>query len=251
MCVVAIAWKAHPRWRFVLIGNRDEFHGRATAALAPWPDSGVMAGRDLQADGTWAGVNGQGHCAVVTNVRDPLASMPAARSRGELPVRFLRGDLRAEASATHLAEHAGEYAPFNLVMVDAENCVYLGNHPRTETWVVPAGVHGMSNGGFDVPWPKTQRLCQALSTWLDGDADDPDPLWQALADPHGFPDPDLPDTGVGLELERRLSPVFIVGEAYGSRASTVVAIDHAGSGLISERRHGPAGRFLGETTLRW
>ena len=251
MCVVAIAWNVHPRWRFVLAGNRDEFHARASAALAAWPDSGIMAGRDLQAGGTWVGVDGRGRCAVVTNVRDPLASMPAPRSRGELPVRFLGGDLPVATCAARLAGQAGEYAPFNLVLADAQDCVHLGNHPRTGTVAVPMGVHGMSNGGFDTPWPKTRRLCAALSDWLAGDADDPARLWPALRDSSAFPDETLPDTGVGLALERRLSPVFIAGEAYGTRASTVIAIGHDNAGWIAERRHGPGGTVLGETVLRW
>ncbi len=251
MCVVALAWKAHPRWRVVLIGNRDEFHGRATAALAAWPGQTVLAGRDLQAGGTWVGVDGAGRCAVVTNVRDPLASATAPRSRGELPLAFLRGGLSARPSADRLAGLAGEYAPFNLVLLDAGEAVYLGNHPRIDSCRVEPGVHGMSNGGFDVPWPKTERLCAALSNWLDGDAEDPQPLWVALRDERAFADSALPDTGVGLELERRLSPVFITGQAYGTRASTVIAIDHHGTGWIAERRHGPGASFLGETVLRF
>ena len=249
MCVVAVAWKAHPRWRVVLIGNRDEFHGRAAAALAAWPDSRILAGRDLQAGGTWAGVDGEGRCAVVTNVRDPLASAAAPRSRGELPVGFLRGRLSARVCADRLAGQAGEYAPFNLVLLDAEEAVYLGNHPRIETCRIEAGVHGMSNGGVVVPWPKTERLRSELSEWLDGNGEDPEPLWSALRDDRTFPDTRLPDTGVGLELERRLSPVFIAGQAYGTRASTVIAIDHDDTGWIAERRYSPGGSFLGETVL--
>ncbi len=251
MCVVAVAWKAHPRWRVVLVGNRDEFHGRASAALARWPETSVMAGRDLQAGGTWVGVDGRGRCAVVTNVRDPLASAAAPRSRGELPLGFLSGETAARPSADRLAGLAGEYAPFNLLLMDADEAIHLGNHPRIETRRIEPGVHGMSNGGFDVPWPKTERLRAVLSAWLDGDVPDPDPLWTALRDDRAFPDSRLPDTGVGLDLERRLSPVFVTGQAYGTRASTVIAIDHHQAGWIAERRYGPGGGFLGETVLRF
>ena len=106
MCVVAFAWQLHPRWRLVLAGNRDEFHARPTAALAAWPESGVIAGRDLQSGGTWVGLDGRGRVAVVTNVRDGLRPPHAGPSRGALPVRFLAGDLDAEAA--HLEQaHEG------------------------------------------------------------------------------------------------------------------------------------------------
>ncbi|WP_043084477.1 NRDE family protein, partial [Xanthomonas sp. SHU 308] len=58
-----------------------------------------------------------------------------------------------------------------------------------------------------------------------------------------------PDTGVGPDLERRLSPAFIRGSDYGTRASTIVAVDAAGHGWIHERRFGPDGVFQGETRL--
>ena len=251
MCLVALAWKIHPRWRLLLAGNRDEFHARPTAVLAPWPDIGsIQAGRDLQSGGTWVGIDGRGRFAVVTNVRDPLAMAASGPSRGRLPVEFLAGVPDAGRHARELVATAGDYAPFNLLMADADSCEYVGNHPRMEHCPVAPGSHGMSNGGFDVPWPKTRRLCAAMSKWSETEATDPAPLWQALADESVAADEELPDTGVGIELERRLSPAFIRGPTYGTRASTIIAIDYEGRGYISERRFGPDGVFEGETTLR-
>lgn len=247
MCVVAFAWSVHPRWRLVLIGNRDEFHARPAAALAHWSGSGIVAGRDLQAGGTWLGVDAVGRCAVVTNVRDPQA-LPALRSRGELPVSFLAGQSGGELSATALVERAGDYAPFNLLMVDQDRAAHVGHHRVTTHRIVAPGVYGISNGDFDAPWPKSMRLKTALSEWLTT-SDDPTPLWAALAERQSFPDEYLPDTGVGLELERQLSSVFIAGQRYGTRCSTIVAIDQNGAGWIAERRFGPDGVLAGETRL--
>lgn len=249
MCLVAIAWKVHPRWRLVLAGNRDEFHARPTAPLARWADSEVIAGRDLKFGGTWVGLGQRGRGVVVTNVRDPLAASTGP-SRGELPVGFLETAADALAHAETLAARASNYAPFNLLMADADACVYLGNHPRIERRVIAPGVHGMSNGGFDVPWPKTRRLCAVMESWLESGHDGFDPLWKALADESLAPDAELPDTGIGLEKERMLSAAFIRGETYGTRASTIIAVDYEGRGFISERRFGPRGAFEGETTLR-
>ncbi len=248
--------KSHPRWRLLLAGNRDEFHARPTAPLAAWapdtPAHGLLAGRDLQSGGTWAGVGTSGRCAVVTNVRDPQAPGSTGSSRGELPTGFLAHHDRelATAHAQALLARGRRYAPFNLLLADAQSCVFVGNHPRARRIEVASGIHGMSNGGFDEPWPKTRGLCQALEAWLDRRSDDPDPLWRALADETVPEDGALPDTGVGLELERVLAPAFVRGATYGTRASTLIALDHAGRGWISERRFGPNGVFEGETTLQ-
>lgn len=251
MCLVALAWNTHPRWRLVLAGNRDEFHARPTAALAHWQDHpGVLAGRDLQSGGTWAGINTRGWMAVTTNVRDP--SVPHRSdflSRGKLPAGFLAGHRGAADHARTLPGDSGAYAPFNLLLADATHCVFTGNHPQPRMRTLEAGVHGLSNADMDEPWPKVERLKQAMAAWLDSGGEDPDSLWPAMADEARANDADLPDTGVGLPLERTLSAAFIRGPAYGTRASTLVAIDHNGHGWITERRFGPDGIFLGETTL--
>jgi len=249
MCVVALAWNAHPRWRLLLAGNRDEFHARPTAALARWMDSGVIAGRDLQSGGTWVGLDRRGRVAVVTNVRDGFAQPHDGPSRGALPVAFLEGKPDAAATTAELLAKADAYAPFNLLLADADGSWHLGNHPL-QRQALATGVHGISNGRLDAPWPKTRHLMHALRTWIDADADDLQPLWNALADERTAPDAELPDTGVGIELERRLSPAFVRGEAYGTRASTIIAVDRSGHGFIVEHRFGPNGAFEGEMLLR-
>lgn len=243
-----------------MAGNRDEFHARPTAALAPWPDeTSVIGGRDLRSGGGWAGVGGGGRMAVVTNVRDPQASQTGP-SRGALVADFLRGRDPAAVHIERLATVAGAYAPFNLLLADGHSLEYLGNHPA-ERQTLGAGVHGMSNGALDAPWPKTQRLMAALETWLEEEGvrslsqrerdltPDLAPLWAALADEHRPLDSDLPDTGIGLERERWLSPAFIRGDDYGTRASTVLLMDAQGHGQIHERRFGPQGVPAGESSV--
>lgn len=246
MCLVTLAWKCHPRWRLLMAGNRDEFHARPTAALQAWPATrtGLVAGRDLRSGGSWVGINREGKAAVVTNVRDPAAAS-GGPSRGELIAAYLEGSTGAEAYADALASRAAEFAPFNLLVADAAQCAYLGNHPAARQTLQP-GIHGMSNGALDAPWPKTRRLMQALEGWLDAGDDGLEVIWQALADESRPADAELPATGVPLALERILSSAFIRGSDYGTRASTVLAIDHDGRGFIHERRFGPDGVYLGE-----
>jgi len=251
MCLVALAWNVHPRWRLVLAGNRDEFHARPTAALAAWESPpGILAGRDLQSGGTWVGADTLGRVAVVTNVRDPAIVVPGAPSRGQLATGFLASPDGADHRTAGLLVAAEVFAPFNLVLADATTCEYLSNYPIPRRIPLAPGVHGLSNGDLDEPWPKTVALKARLAAWIASGDDDVGPLWTELANETPAPDERLPDTGVGLELERRLSPAFIRDTRYGTRASTLIAIDHHGHGWISERRFGPEGMFEGETTLR-
>ena len=245
MCLLAIGWFRHPRWRLVMAGNRDEFHARPTRALDRWEDTpAVIGGRDLRSGGGWAGIGPEGRVAVVTNVRDPQA-IQAGPSRGALVADYLRGRAAAPVHADRLAEAASAYAPFNLLLADRDTLAYLANHPH-ERRDLPPGVHGMSNGALDAPWPKTERLTSALHRWLACGNDDLSPLWEALADEHRPADSALPDTGIGLERERWLSAAFIRGDDYGTRASTVFLVDHDGHGHAWERRWGPQGRAIGQ-----
>ena len=232
MCLVAVAWRAHPHWRLALVANRDEFHARPAAAAGVDPDaSDVFGGRDLVAGGGWLQVSTRGRLAAVTNVRAGLAGDAAPRSRGWLVRDFVRDHAPAETFTTELAAAACEYGRFNLLACDGDALFAASNHPAFAMRDVAPGVHAMSNGAFDAPWPKSVRATRALQAWLDSPsamtvdetlADAIEPLFAALRDTTRAPDPDLPDTGVGLELERALSPPFVLDARYGTRCSSVV-----------------------------
>ena len=251
MCLIAFAWHAHPRWPLVMIANRDEFHARPTAAadfLADAPD--VFGGIDLRAGGSWLLVSKRRRLAAITNVRVGLSPETAPRSRGELVKAFATSDASAAEFIATIAPHAQEYGRFNLLLWDGASLHSVGNYPDFRAEEVAPGLHALSNANLDEDWPKARRVKHALSAWMSGHTEssgirpDTDPLFAALADTALATDAELPDTGVGLELERRLSPPFVLGDTYGTRCSTVVLASSAGMEM-SERRFGVNQAFLG------
>ena len=234
MCVAALAWAAHPRWQLVVAANRDEFHARPTAPLARW-DNGVVAGRDLEAGGTWLGANEAGRFALVTNFRLPGYPKPGLASRGGLVVDWLLGQPDPDAAQLN---------PFHLLRIGSDGASHLSNQPRPTNTPLQPGLHGVSNGHFDQPWLKTQRLTSAVTDWLATGGADPEGLFAALAD-----ETPLPPENDSEGPETTFSPVFIRNAVYGTRCSTVVLIDAAGQGTIIERRFGLDGEPSGETIL--
>ncbi len=246
MCLLALAWRCDPRSPLVLIGNRDERYERPSSAAARWDEAPqVLGGRDLEYGGTWLGVSEAGRLAAVTNVRVLQPPDEDRASRGLLTARFLAGEIDL---AGLQALEPDAFRPFNLIAIEGWDALVLSNQPPLRRSLEP-GLHGLSNGAPDAPWPKVRRAEAALSDWLAGEGDDPEPLFRVLADETPAPDKDLPDTGVGLERERQLSPCFLRGEVYGTRCSTVIRIDASGQGIVVERRFGPGGAPAGETRL--
>ena len=254
MCLIALAWCVHPRYRLVLAANRDEFHDRPTLPLASWEDAPeVVGGRDRQHGGSWLALRGP-RLAAVTNVRQPGGG--DGLSRGGLVADFVRSGVDSLGALAPLADTADAYRPFNLLVHDGDTLAYATNRPRFAMRALTPGVHGVSNGALDASWPKTEALMARLQDWLDSPAAHPRegatadlaPLFEGLADARIAEDARLPDTGVGLEKERFLSSAFIGGVRYGTRASTVVLIGDDGVKIV-ERRFGPAGAFEGETRI--
>ena len=236
MCLILLAHDAHPRYRLVVAANRDEFYARPAAPAAWWPDApGVLAGRDLRGGGTWLGITRAGRFAAVTNFRETAPVAPDAPSRGHLVGGFLRGADAPEAYLRALAARAGEYAGFNLLVGDGEDLRWLSNRGGAAR-ALEAGVYGLSNALLDTPWPKVARGKAGLAAALAGGGEvDPGALFRVLWDAEPAPDAHLPDTGVGLERERMLSPPFIRGAEYGTRASTVLLVGRDGRVGFVER----------------
>lgn len=230
MCVVAIAWEVHPKWRLLVAGNRDEFHSRASASLHRWEDgSGVIAGRDLVSGGSWIGVSEKGYFAVVTNIQNRDGPDPDKASRGALVTDWL---------ANHILPAQTEgFNPFNLVTTDNESITFVSNRPEPTKYPMSVGIHGLSNAIPNEHWPRKDRLVAQLTEWLVDPEDDLETLFRLLSDETAH--------------DRDTYPVFIHSPVYGTRCSTVVAIDYEGQGQIIERRFDSDGIISGQAAIEF
>ncbi len=264
MCLLAIAIGASARWPLVIASNRDEFRDRPTLSLAVWStpdDVTLISGRDVRAGGTWMGSTPGGRIALLTNVREPDAAT-AALSRGDLPLRWLEGQMNAtEFLAT---TEASSYGGCNLLIGDflrgewswASNrgdlltdAAPLNSHRTTSGWQtrqLPPGIYGLSNALLDTPWPKTLALKTAMQMALTqaSDTESSDKtnesalsrkLWAALASPQRAAVHELPNTGVAPALEHALSSALIdmPERGYGTRCSTLMWVAQTAEGTFS------------------
>jgi uncharacterized protein with NRDE domain len=225
MCIILLAYKSHPVYPLILAANRDEFYARPTAAAGYWDDAPtLLAGRDLERGGTWLGVTEGGRLAAVTNYREPGRRIEDAPSRGLLVSDFLRSRENTSAYLHRLAADADRYNGFNLIAGDTQELYHYSNRAHAPQALGP-GIYGVSNHLLDTPWPKVERGKKALAEILSSDAPPPCDIFRLLADRTCADDSCLPETGVGLELERVLSPLFITSPVYGTRSSTVLMLD--------------------------
>ncbi|WP_299595024.1 NRDE family protein [uncultured Microbulbifer sp.] len=255
MCLLLIAYQQHPQYPLLLLANRDEFYRRPTEPAHHWVGSAIIAGRDLEAGGTWLGITPGGRVAAVTNIREPGTPEPArVLSRGEIPANFLDGGQSPQDYAAALP--GARYRGFNALLFDhhTENGLVCANN-RHAPFTMPAGVHGISNGAPDAPWPKVRDGCQGLAALIDGLPSRLDtgnfvtPALALLADDSRAPEPQLPDTGVGPAMESALSSIFVrindrdtdgnsgLGGGYGTRASTLVTVDRNGGVQLWEQTY--------------
>jgi uncharacterized protein with NRDE domain len=225
MCLVLFALQKHPKYKLVLAANRDEYYDRPSAPPRFWEDQpDLLAGRDLIAGGTWLGITRRGRIAAVTNYRDPLNKRQDVNSRGSLVTKFLQSSDDPTVYLERVRRDKDQYNGFNLIVGNGEELYWYSNR-KDEVRALESGIHGLSNRFLDTPWPKIVKGKASFEQKLRSDTPLPSALFQVLQDRTFAPDELLPETGVGLEWERLLSPIFIVSPTYGTRSSTLILID--------------------------
>jgi uncharacterized protein with NRDE domain len=252
MCMILLAYQAHPDYPLIVAANREESFSRSSRPADFWPDyPEIYGGRDLEKDGTWMGITKSGRFAAVTNFREGQPKWDAPRSRGVLVRDFLAGRERADRYLKSALSKGSQFEGFSMLAGDLGELWYATNR-RTGVLPVTPGVHGLSNHVLNEPWTKVTTGKAVLNSLLDADEGT---LLSSLSDMLGdrtwAEDDSLPDTGLTRQRERELSPAFIMGESYGTRASTLLLVREDGHVTFRESRFGPMGKLIGVTTARF
>lgn len=249
MCLVVFAWNTHPEYRLLLAANRDEFHGRPARELHWWPDAPeILAGRDLQAGGTWLAMHRDGRFATVTNYRERQRKPAGLRSRGELVTGFVAGE--GDPGTYIEAVNGEQYGGFSLLAADGDALWYVSNRGDGPT-PLEAGIYGLSNASLDTPWPKLVRARDGLRALVqDGDANE-SAMLRLMADRSTAPAHDIDNSELPFEVARALTAPFIVSSDYGTRCTTVLTWANDGRISLRERRFDANGDKTGESAFRF
>lgn len=250
MCLIVLGWQVHPDYPLVVAANRDEFFARPAAPAGFWGDApDILAGRDLEAGGTWLGITRGQRFSALTNYREAGRKLAGMPSRGDLVADFLAAESDPHDYLAALAGRQRNYNGYSLLVGDGRRLAYCTNRgTNPEPRWLPPGIYGLSNHLLDTPWPKlsaAKASFAAALTQLPASA----PFFDLLADREIVADKELPASGVALEWERVLSAIFVGSPDYGTRASTLLTVQRSGLTTLIERSFGPAAIPLGEVCL--
>jgi uncharacterized protein with NRDE domain len=254
MCLLAFAYKTQADSPLIVTSNRDEFYPRPTLPMHWWSDAPILAGKDLDAGGTWLGLSRIGRFAAVTNYRyvdenGVMESKPL--SRGQLVTDFLLSESDASTWAYALGSSASSYGGFNLLLYDGDNLVYLNNFENLAPQTLEPGIYALSNNRLDSPWPKVDHAREQLAELIENielDEQHLETIMATLSLQKTYAPELLPNTGVPQDWETLLSSPFIVADGYGTRASAAVIISAGGQIAVAEQTY-EAGETLGSQTF--
>ncbi|MEW6998299.1 NRDE family protein [Colwelliaceae bacterium BS250] len=236
MCILFIAINQHKDHPLIVAANRDEFHQRPTKSAYFWADDNkLLAGQDLQAGGTWLGINPEGQFAAITNIRDPKNNNPKAKTRGELVPLALQNN--SPINESWLVANSDKYNPFNLIY-SVNNQLYCFNSANNEHKLLESGFHAICNGSVNDVWPKMAKGEQLLEQLINEQQPvHAEHLFAIMQDSTQAPDELLPNTGVGIDWEKLLSSIFITSPTYGTRSTSILLQHQSGSIDFSEQSY--------------
>lgn len=241
MCLIAFSFNNHPKYKLVLAANRDEFYKRPTRNAQFWDEEdfpNILAGKDLEGNGTWMGVHKDGRWAALTNFRDPSSIKKDAPSRGELVIDYLSEERNATDYIREIRDKATAYNGFNLLLGGESGVYHFSNQNYTIQEISP-GIHGVSNALLDTPWPKLEQAKSGLNNAINKTSFRAEELFQLLLNDKKADDQNLPKTGIPYKWEKAVSSIFIATDNYGTRCSTILLIDHKNNIEFVERSYQP------------
>ena len=241
MCLILFVYKVHPNYNLILASNRDEFYERPTEPAAFWKESPeLFAGKDLRGGGTWLGITITGRFAAITNFRDPFSLKPNAPTRGHIVSSYLNSNESPFIWLEKLKKDADKYNGFNLLTGDKDHLYYYSNHDANNIKQLEPGIYGLSNEFLDSPWPKVKKGKKELKKLISKESlPSNDVFFNILKNTDQPSDKELPNTGVGLDWERILGPMFIQNPIYGTRSSSLIFINKKGQADFIERSYKP------------
>lgn len=233
MCITAFWVQPNDTYQLILVSNRDEFYSRLSMPAHWWSD-GILAGKDLEAGGTWLGVSNK-RFATVTNYRDMERHKENQLSRGNLVYDFLVGSEDLATFKQNIKSTREAYNPYNLLFYEhLSRGMYYYSNVTGALKRLERGFYVLSNHLLNTPWPKTERLA-ALLQGTNLRRPSVNALFEILCDSEVPEDVHLPKTGLSLELERLLGSIFVKGENYGTRFQSVFLLEESGVFSFHER----------------
>ena len=248
MCLILFSWNprsTNAAHRLTVAANRDEFYQRPSQSAHFWDNNEqLLAGKDLQLNGTWLGITRSGKFAAVTNFRKP-DNTQYPLSRGKLCSDFLKGDDTPATYLQALQSSQEQYAGFNLLVGNQSTLYYYSNRSEKPPQQLEAGIYGLSNHLLNTQWPKVKTgintFKQVISKEFEQYSHKEQALLEVLQNDLEVEEALLPKTGVGTTIEKILSPLFIRSAAYGTRASTVIQMKHNGETNFLEQNYNSGG----------
>lgn len=242
MCILFIAIEQHAKYPLIVCANRDEFHQRPTQPMHVWQQPSILAGKDLQAGGTWLGLSPTGRFAALTNFRQFPQTQEDKKSRGDLVLQAL--SYTGSNFSTQLSKQSHQYQGFNLIYGSAKH-LYCYDSINNKHHKLSKGVHSICNGALDDIWPKMKKGEKLLIDTIHSSKDlSINTLFDLMSNTQQALPEMLPDTGISKDLEQLLSSIFIKSPTYGTRLTSIITQDVDGSINVYERSYEPSGNCI-------
>lgn len=239
MCLITFRLASHPEYKLILAANRDESYERPTAPADFWQEyPTLLAGKDLEANGTWLGITKNGKIAVITNCHDAetINIDPQKRSRGKIITDYLASERTATHYLNQLIEQKNQYLPFNVLLGDVDKLYHFNSQDQSYT-LLKKGTHSLSNATINTPWPKVTNTKKQIDHIFQASNDYIEKLFQMMMDQTPAPDQQLPDAPFPIETLRKISANFIDTEDFGTKSTTLLLVDHKNKVTFIERTY--------------
>ena len=253
MCLIVFSYqenkessKAFPG-SLILAANRDEYYERPTKSMHWWEPEKILAGKDLQAGGTWLAVSDDGRFAAITNYKELINGKADLKTRGELVSNYITS--KGLSSIDYLENIKGiNYAGFNLLLGDKEGIHYFSNRTEEIDKLEP-GIHAVGNLLLNSQTKKSIKVKNQFKELLQTNPDEV-ALMEFMKRDSG----DLSDLDMAgfKETEHEEIPYrFIKSDYYGTRNTTIITINETGEYKISEQNFSENGKKLEKTSFQF